>query len=116
MSRFDLGLQRNAKSLEATRSQLPATNCSCGCHLEEKTGSFFATSSAHQRCAGNQTWWLAVPQKPSKVDFSVTQDDGAKGKLFFFLGAPYGVSLMNFGLVGPLMHNVLTQKMFHCRF
>ncbi|CAI5454808.1 unnamed protein product [Caenorhabditis angaria] len=78
-----------SKCPEAMMTQSLATNCTCGCHLDPEPRSFFASSRHSRVCEGNQTWTLPKLYGTKIADFTVKKQGDAKGKLFFFLRAPY---------------------------
>lgn len=77
------------KCPEAMMPQSLSTNCSCGCALSIEASSFFASSRHSRMCEGNQTWTLPRLDGLKIADFTVKKQGEAKGKLFFFLRAPY---------------------------
>lgn len=77
------------KCPEAMMPQNLSTNCSCGCALATEPSSFFASSRHSRMCEGNQTWTLPRMDGIKIADFTVKKQGEAKGKLFFFLRAPY---------------------------
>ncbi|EGT30450.1 hypothetical protein CAEBREN_04294 [Caenorhabditis brenneri] len=77
------------KCPEAMMPQSLSTNCSCGCPLSIESSSFFASARHSRMCEGNQTWGLPQMDGVKITDFTIKKQGDAKGKLFFFLRAPY---------------------------
>lgn len=62
-------------------------------------------------CEGNQTWTLPKMDGFKIADFTIRKQGDAKGKLFFFLRAPYQVGfgfLNNLKNCGDIFANVGT--------
>ncbi|KAE9419594.1 hypothetical protein Angca_007429, partial [Angiostrongylus cantonensis] len=64
-------------------------NCTCGCEMNGRSGSFFTTAADAYLCSGNRTWSMRSSSHSVVSDFKITADVNALGKLFFFIGSPF---------------------------